>query len=109
MFFHHHGFMIFYLHIVFITFFRYAYANAFSRFSEAILDYLANIDNTPDPSVTKEHFVSEIDAAHEVLFSIWMNGKGMSLTNSSQFDVQKVKNVVIEALGYMGPLLSDER
>ena len=82
--------MIFYLHIDFIAIFRYAYANAFSRFSEAILDYLANIDNTPDPSVTKEHFVSEIDAAHEVLFSIWMNGKGMSLTNSSQFDAPQV-------------------
>ena len=33
----------------------------------------------------------------------------MSLSNSGQFDVQKVKNAVIEALGYMGPLMSDER
>ena len=94
---------------ILFQFFRYAYANAFSRFSEAILDYLANIDNTPDPSVTKEHFVTEIDAAHEVLFNTWLHGKGMSLTNSPQFEVQKVKNAVIEALGYMGPLLSDER
>ena len=59
--------------------------------------------------MTKEHFVTEIDAAHEVLFNTWLHGKGMSLTNSPQFEVQKVKNAVIEALGYMGPLLSDER
>ena len=56
--------------------FRYAYANAFSRFSEAIQDYLANIDNTPDPSITKEHFVEELDKAHETLFNFWLSGKG---------------------------------
>ena len=59
--------------------------------------------------MTKEHFVYEIDAAHDVLFNTWLHGKGMSLSNSGQFDVQKVKNAVIEALGYMGPLMSDER
>ena len=62
--------------------FRYAYANAFSRFSEAIQDYLANIDNTPDPSITKEHFVEELDKAHETLFNSWLSGKGrMSFPN----------------------------
>ena len=86
---------------------RYAYANAFSRFAEAILDYLANIDNTPDPSITKEHFVEEFDALHDILFTAWLHGKGMSLTNN--FEVSKVKNAVIEALGCMGPMLSDER
>lgn len=87
---------------------RYAYANAFSRFAEAVLDYLANIDNTPDPSITKEHFVEEFDALHDILFTAWLHGKGMSLTNSN-FEVSKVKNAVIEALGCMGPMLSDER
>ena len=86
---------------------RYAYASAFSRFSEAILDYLANIDDAPDPSITRQHFSKEIDAAHEILFASWLHGKGMSL--SGAFDVNKVKNAVIEAVGCMGPLLSDER
>ena len=78
--------------------FRYAYANAFSRFSEAIQDYLANIDNTPDPSITKEHFVEELDKAHETLFNSWLSGKGrMSFHNipfcTFSFSVTKLRKV----------------
>ena len=86
---------------------RYAYANAFSRFAEAILDYLGNIEQTPDPSITKEHFVDEFDSLHDILFTSWLHGKGMTVT--SNFEVAKVKNAVIESLGCMGPMLSDER
>jgi hypothetical protein len=68
---------------------------------------LANIEAAPDPSVTKEHFVAEIDSAHEILFNTWLNCKGMSL--SGKFEVNKVRHAVMEALGSMGPLLSDER
>ena len=48
---------------------RYAYATALSRFSEAILDYEANIQDAPDQSVHKLQFKEEFDSAHEVLFS----------------------------------------
>lgn len=58
--------------------------------------------------MTKEHFVTEIDAAHEILFNGWLNGKGMTLTPKFEAGA-KVKNAVIEALGFMAPLLSDER
>ena len=78
--------------------FRYAYADALSRFSEALLEYLTNFENTPDPSVTREHFVRELDAAHEVMFSSWL----------SRGDV-KAKQGVLEALGQMAGLLSQER
>ena len=37
---------------------------------------MTNIDNTPDPSITKEHFVEELDKAHETLFNSWLSGKG---------------------------------
>ena len=48
---------------------RYAYATALSRFSEAILDYDANIQDAPDQSVHKMQFKEEFDSAHEILFS----------------------------------------
>ena len=48
---------------------RYAYATAMSRFSEAILDYEANIQDAPDQSVNKIQFKEEFDSAHEILFS----------------------------------------
>lgn len=85
---------------------RYAYANALSRFSEAILDYLSNANHDPG-SITKEQFVVQMDAVHEILFNNWLHCKSMSLTVN--FEVAKVKNAVIEALGCMGPCLSDER
>ena len=51
---------------------RYAYATALSRFSEAILDYEANIQDAPDQSVHKLQFKEEFDSAHEVLFSRYL-------------------------------------
>ena len=54
---------------------RYAYATALSRFSEAILDYEANIQDAPDQSVHKLQFKEEFDSAHEVLFSRYFRVK----------------------------------
>jgi hypothetical protein len=48
---------------------KYAYATALTRFSEAILDYEANIQDAPDQSVHKLQFKQEFDLAHEMLFS----------------------------------------
>ena len=57
---------------------------------------MANIDNTPDPSITKEHFVEELDKAHETLFNSWLSGKGrMSFPNIPfcTFSVTKLRKV----------------
>merc|ERR1711964_715837 len=48
---------------------RYAFATALTRFSEAILDYEADIQDAPDQSVNKMQFKQEFDLAHEILFS----------------------------------------
>ena len=77
---------------------RYVYADALSRFSEALLEYLTNFENVPDPSVTKDHFVKELDLAHDIMFSSWL----------SRGDA-KAKQSVLEALGQMAGLLSAER
>ena len=59
---------------------------------------MANIDNTPDPSITKEHFVEELDKAHETLFNSWLSGKGrMSFPNipfcTFSFSITKLHKV----------------
>ena len=56
---------------------RYAYASALSRFSEAILDYEANIQDAPDQSVHKMQFKQEFDSAHEILFSRYKCKSGL--------------------------------
>ena len=48
---------------------RYAYATALTRFSEALLDYEANIQDAPDQTVHTTQFKNEFDSAHEILFS----------------------------------------
>ena len=77
---------------------RYVYADALSRFSEALLEYLTNFENVPDPSVTRDHFVKELDLAHDIMFTSWL----------SKGDV-KAKQSILEALGQMAGLLSHER
>ena len=77
---------------------RLAMADSLSRFSEALVDYLANIEASPDPSVTKEHFSREFDNAHDVLFSSWLSKSDL-----------KLKHGVLEAMGNMSGLLSTDR
>ena len=129
---------------------RYVYADALSRFSEALLEYLTNFENVPDPSVTKDHFVKELDLAHDIMFSSWLSrgdakglftymtsAKCLRLSTPSLLvtvtvsvsviisairpppppSVQtsyvnvplKAKQSVLEALGQMAGLLSQER
>ena len=49
--------------------------SALCKFSEAILDYVANIEKAPDTSVRKEFFSSEIDAAYDIVFNVWLQSR----------------------------------
>ncbi len=49
--------------------------SALSKFSEAILDYVANIEKAPDPAVRKEAFAGEIDSAYDVIFNVWLQSR----------------------------------
>ena len=81
---------------------RFVFATALSRFSEAVLDYLNADSFTDTGSYTREDFSNELDQAHETLFNSWLNSS--SLNSNGQ-----TKYAVMEALGQMSPLLSDER
>ena len=49
--------------------------SALSKFSEAIIEYVANLDMAPDPTVSKERFAGEIFSAYELLFNNWLQSK----------------------------------
>ena len=48
---------------------------ALCHFSESILEYLANLDKAPDPTVRKDTFSSEIYAAFDILFNNWLQSR----------------------------------
>lgn len=48
---------------------------ALSHFSESILEYLANLDKAPDPTVRKDTFSSEIYASYDILFCNWLQSR----------------------------------
>ena len=43
-----------------------------ARFSESIVDYVANAENAPYPDITIDRFYGEISAAYDVLFNVWI-------------------------------------
>ncbi|KFV64779.1 Maestro heat-like repeat-containing protein family member 1, partial [Dryobates pubescens] len=71
---------------------------ALQHFSESIQEYLANLDQAPDPTVRKDTFSNELFSAYEVLFSSWL-----------QHREPKLRLAVVEALGPMSHLLPAEK
>lgn len=77
---------------------RCSFATALAKFSEALLFYLANMERAPDVSVKRDWFYEEIAQAFEILFLQWLPCKA-TLTCQE----------ILEALGQMSQLLSEER
>lgn len=77
---------------------RWAMAYALGRFSEAIIDYLVNIEKAPDPSVKKASFVHEIASASDFLLANWLHAREAKLRAGTAV-----------SLGYMSQLLSPEK
>ena len=68
------------------------------KFSEAILYYCSNQEKAPEKNIHKESFSTQIYAAFEVFFSVWIK------TNDF-----KVRQLVIEAIGHFVNLISREK
>ncbi|XP_064611998.1 maestro heat-like repeat-containing protein family member 1 [Liolophura sinensis] len=77
---------------------RWVFSSALSKFSEAILDYIANIDKAPDNTVTKEVFAGEIFSAYDILFNVWLQSKEA-----------KLRLAIIEAVGHMTHLIGRDK
>uniref|UniRef100_A0A8C6V9S0 Maestro heat like repeat family member 1 n=1 Tax=Naja naja TaxID=35670 RepID=A0A8C6V9S0_NAJNA len=71
---------------------------ALQYFSESILEYLANLDKAPDPTVRRDTFSGEVFSAYEVLFNCWLPSREA-----------KVRLAVVEALGPMSHLMPSEK
>uniref|UniRef100_A0A3Q2DGE9 Maestro heat-like repeat family member 1 n=1 Tax=Cyprinodon variegatus TaxID=28743 RepID=A0A3Q2DGE9_CYPVA len=68
------------------------------HFSESILEYLANLDKAPDPTVRKDAFSSEIYAAFDILFNNWLQSRE-----------PKLRLTVGEAVGSMCHLMANDK
>ncbi|RXN31759.1 maestro heat-like repeat-containing family member 1 isoform X1 [Labeo rohita] len=76
----------------------YCFLSALCRFSESILEYLANLDKAPDPTVRKDTFSSEIYSAYDILFNSWIQSRE-----------SKLRLTVAEALGSMSHLMAHDK
>uniref|UniRef100_A0A8C2DMX0 Maestro heat-like repeat family member 1 n=1 Tax=Cyprinus carpio TaxID=7962 RepID=A0A8C2DMX0_CYPCA len=77
---------------------KWVFSSALCRFSESILEYLANLDKAPDPTVRKDTFSSEIYSAYDILFNSWIQSRE-----------SKLRLTVAEALGSMSHLMAHDK
>ncbi|XP_015987273.1 maestro heat-like repeat-containing protein family member 1 isoform X4 [Rousettus aegyptiacus] len=71
---------------------------ALQHFSEGTLEYLANLDQAPDPTVRKDAFASHMSSAYDILFQQWLQSREA-----------KLRLAVVQALGPMSNLLPSEK
>ncbi|XP_033275851.1 maestro heat-like repeat-containing protein family member 1 isoform X7 [Orcinus orca] len=77
---------------------RVVFCCALQRFSESTLEYLADLDQAPDPTVRKDAFATDIFSAYDILFHHWLQSREA-----------KLRLAVVEALGPMSHLLPSEK
>ncbi|XP_043923633.1 maestro heat-like repeat-containing protein family member 1 isoform X2 [Protopterus annectens] len=77
---------------------KWAFSVALLHFSESILEYLANLENAPDPTVRRDTFSNEIYAAYDVLFNVWLQSRDT-----------KLRLAVVEALGPVSQLMPHDK
>uniref|UniRef100_A0A2K6G1G3 Maestro heat like repeat family member 1 n=2 Tax=Propithecus coquereli TaxID=379532 RepID=A0A2K6G1G3_PROCO len=77
---------------------RVAFCSALQHFSESTLEYLANLDQAPDPTVRKDTFATDIFSAYDILFHHWLQSRE-----------PRLRLAVVEALGPMSLLLPSEK
>ncbi|XP_056618249.1 maestro heat-like repeat-containing protein family member 1 isoform X1 [Triplophysa dalaica] len=77
---------------------KWVFSSALCRFSESILEYLANLDKAPDPTVRKDTFSSEIYSAYDILFTSWIQSRE-----------PKLRLTVAEAVGSMSHLMAHDK
>ncbi|KAM6967979.1 maestro heat-like repeat-containing protein family member 1 [Aplochiton taeniatus] len=77
---------------------KWVFSSALSHFCDSILEYLANLDKAPDPTVRKDTFSSEVSSAYDLLFTGWLQSRE-----------PKLRLTVAEALGFMSHLMANEK
>ena len=75
---------------------RSAFCTAIAHFSTAILDYVSNIGEMLDTTVTVAHFNTEANSIYETLFTSWLQAGGKEITLRLQ--VSKTKKHFVLAI-----------
>nr|CAD7453186.1 unnamed protein product [Timema tahoe] len=74
---------------------------ALGKFSEAVADYLVNIDHAPDPTVKLGAFSTEMGIAYDVLASSWLQSR-----DPKCLDISHCPQVCETVLGALGPMFA---
>ncbi|XP_061572342.1 maestro heat-like repeat-containing protein family member 1 [Cololabis saira] len=77
---------------------KWVFSSALCHFSDSILEYLANLDKAPDPTVRKDTFSSEIYTAFDILFNSWLQSRE-----------PKLRLTVAEAVGSLCHLMPSDK
>ena len=77
---------------------RWVFASGIAHFCESILNYVANIENAVDKTITVSTFSSDVFPAYEILFTNWLQSKE-----------SKVRVTTMQAIGSMCLVLSKEQ
>lgn len=81
-----------------MTIFNFHLFLALGRCSDALNEYISNIKQSPDPTITNEMFQTELAIAYDILSSNWLTSRD-----------PKVGESVLVALALMFPMLSIEK
>eukprot|EP00039_Didymoeca_costata_P018820 m.335101 g.335101 ORF g.335101 m.335101 type:complete len:1638 (-) comp17516_c0_seq1:85-4998(-) len=77
---------------------KFVFTYAISRFCDAIVSYVANMDRAPDKSITVEKFSVQMYSAFEVVFNVWLNSKE-----------SKLRLAVVECVGLMTQIIAKDK
>ncbi|XP_061806331.1 maestro heat-like repeat-containing protein family member 1 isoform X1 [Nerophis lumbriciformis] len=77
---------------------KWVLSTALCHFSDSIMEYLANLDKAPDPTVRQDTFSSEIYAAFDIVFNNWLQSRD-----------SKLRLTVAEAVGSMCHLMASDK
>ena len=93
---------------------RSAFCTAIAHFATAILDYVSNIGEMLDTTVTVAHFNTEANSIYETLFTSWLQSGSKEMTLRLQvkpiwgnnMTIDQLIIQVLEAMSALTPLLS---
>lgn len=71
---------------------------ALDRFAYALTEYVGNLEQAPDSTISLEDFHTEMSVAYDILFVNWLNSREV-----------KVVETVLHALGEIYAVLSVEK
>jgi hypothetical protein len=77
---------------------KWVFTYAISRFCDAIIGYVANLDRAPDKTIKASKFAVQMYSAFEVIFNVWLQSKE-----------PKLRVQVVECVGLMTHIIAKDK